>query len=118
MSRKRKQSPLNRIPPDVDPLKSGYEKVGESRYVVQKRDGTSTGQEDYFVLRLDNQGDDPIWIYACQLAARVLVETLDQYDHLPALCDALDKRLREYQQESDGMQIVLQPSPAGKKKEK
>lgn len=41
------------------------------RYIVQKADGTVDPKAVYFVLRLDNHGDDPNHINACRRALRL-----------------------------------------------
>jgi hypothetical protein len=61
------------------------------RYIVRKADGSPTDpRAEYFVLRLDEHGSDPIHIEACRAAAMVYADLIEPY--LPQL--AADLRLR------------------------
>lgn len=61
------------------------------RYCVEKTNGERTDpRAEYFVMRLDKFGKDPIHIAACRKA--VLVYANEIKDHLPKLSQDLIKR--------------------------
>ena len=54
------------------------------RYLISKVDGTPVDREaEYFVLRLDEKGNDPLHIAACRKAIMVYAEEIK--NHLPEL---------------------------------
>jgi len=54
------------------------------RYVISKTSGEPVDERaEYFVLRLDKYGDDPIHIEACRKAILTYAEEIK--DHLPQL---------------------------------
>jgi hypothetical protein len=62
-----------------------------NRYVVKKADGTPVDpRAEYFVLRLDEHGRDPIHIEACRAAAMVYADMIAE--HLPKLAADLRER--------------------------
>ncbi len=61
------------------------------RYIVQKADGTPTDNDaEYFVLRLDRGGSDPVHIQACRDAIQTYAQRIRE--HLPALAADLNSR--------------------------
>lgn len=61
-----------------------------ARYRVTKIDGTTNPDAEYFVLRLDDKGSDPVHIAACREAINTYADAIKS--HLPLLHDDL-KRL-------------------------
>jgi hypothetical protein len=61
-----------------------------NRYRVEKRDGQTDPNAEYFVLRLDDGGSDPAHIAACRKAVMTYADEIEQ--HLPQL--AADLRAR------------------------
>lgn len=57
------------------------------RYRVEKVDGTTDPNAEYFVLRLDNGGSDPKHITACRKALMVYADEIEA--HLPDLAQDL-----------------------------
>lgn len=49
------------------------------RYDISKKDGDNDPDAEYFVLRIDGGGDDPIWQAACQDTLMFLAERVKQY---------------------------------------
>lgn len=101
----RKQNPRNKIPSDIDvnkglgpPDRYFVGKVKDSKNGVIVRDPKAF----YFVLRLDQNGDDPIWTRCCRIAATALVRALDWYQHLPKLADDLEAKVEELEKPDIG----------------
>lgn len=89
----RKQNPRNKIPNDTD-VNQGLDLP--HRYVVKRAGGFPTDPKAfYFVLRIDNDGDDPIWTRCCRIAARALYRALDWHQHLPKLAEDLEAKCEE-----------------------
>ena len=66
------------------------------RYIITKTNGEPVGPEaDYFVLRLDNQGDDPVHLQACRLAALSYADAIEH--HLPQLARELRAKVASYE---------------------
>lgn len=75
---------------DVDNVHSiGLMKPGP--YIIYKRDGSPVDQDaEYFVLRLDLNGDDPEHTKACRIAINAYAMNISH--HLPLLAkDLMDK---------------------------
>lgn len=61
------------------------------RYNVTKADGSAVDPKaEYFVLRLDEGGGDPIHIAACRKAIAVYADAI--HDHLPELAKDIRRR--------------------------
>lgn len=75
--------------PPIDVRSIGLMKPGP--YIIHKRDGSPVDPDaEYFVLRLDFNGDDLRHVEACRLAIRAYAMNIS--DHLPLLAkDLLDK---------------------------
>lgn len=66
------------------------------RYEVKKLVGETDPNAVYFVLRLDNGGDDPAHVEACREAAFEYCEhILSRSDHDRSDCDHLSQMARE-----------------------
>jgi outer membrane murein-binding lipoprotein Lpp len=66
-----------------------------SRYQITKRDGGAVDKDaHYFVLRIDNHGDDRKHIQACQEAALTYAKCIR--DHIPKLASDLEDKIAEY----------------------
>ena len=64
------------------------------RYIVSKTDGQPVDEEaEYFVLRLDKNGNDPKHIEACRKAIITYAVTIEP--HLPELAKDLIERYSE-----------------------
>jgi len=62
-----------------------------SRYLIQKGDKTPVDPfAEYFVLRVDNFGKDPLWAQSCREAVRCLVKELRMHNHLPDLANGIE----------------------------
>jgi hypothetical protein len=61
------------------------------KYIIHKADGSEVSKDsEYFVLRLDEQSNDPIHLNACRKAILTYAENIK--DHLPLLYnDLLEK---------------------------
>lgn len=46
------------------------------RYRVEKLEGEADPNAAYFVMRLDNHGDDQVWLRHCREAAKTLAHNL------------------------------------------
>jgi len=80
---------------DIDAPKGLPEKEANpdglyNRYQVLKRDGHTDHDAEYFVLRLDDGGSDPVHVAACRKAVLKYADEIE--DHLPKL--AADIRSR------------------------
>lgn len=62
-----------------------------NRYIVEKVSGEPVDERaEYFILRLDEFGDDPIHIEACRKA--IITYAKEIYPHLPQLAmDLIDR---------------------------
>lgn len=67
--------------------KSGNPKGLHKRYRVEKLDGPTDPDAEYFVLRLDDGGSDPKHIAACRKALLVYADEIET--HLPELASDL-----------------------------
>jgi hypothetical protein len=77
---------MNKFPTQEENPKGLY-----GRYIVQKVSGEPVGDDaEYFVLRLDKYGDDPIHIAACRKAIMTYAEEIRE--HLPKLANDLIER--------------------------
>lgn len=79
------------------------------RYNVRKIYGDTDPNAIYFVLRLDPQGDDPIWTSACRTAARQLAQKLREENHLTEVADDLYRLCEHLEKTSSG---VIEPGAA------
>lgn len=55
------------------------------RYRVEKLNGPQDPRAVYFVLRLDRDGDDPIWTELCRKAVLGIAQDLYERDHMVEL---------------------------------
>ena len=63
------------------------------RYIIGKVNGEEVDERaEYFILRLDEFGNDPIHIAACRKAAVTYAKAI--YPHLPQLAEDLVKRYK------------------------
>lgn len=76
---------------DMIPTKEKNPEGLHQRYSVKKIYGNTDTAAQYFVLRIDALGDDPIHLAACQQAARVYANQIK--DHLPQLSADLHRLL-------------------------
>lgn len=63
------------------------------RYSVRKAYGKDDPSAEYFVLRIDNRGDDQHWLRACRDALAVLCDSLDDMEHMPELSGDIRREL-------------------------
>lgn len=71
-----------------------------SRYIVSKTSGEPVDPDAiYFVLRVDNGGDDQLHICACQDALRTYAECAMRTNHLKQLGEELWSMLNELETE-------------------
>lgn len=64
------------------------------RYVIRKSNGQPIDPKaEYFVLRLDNAGTDPVHVAACRKAVLVYAEAIKA--HLPLLAKDIFERYEE-----------------------
>ena len=61
-----------------------------NRYLVEKREGQTDPNAEYFVLRLDDGGSDPAHIAACRKAVMTYANEIEP--HLPQLAADLRER--------------------------
>lgn len=59
------------------------------KYIVTKSNGEENDNEEYFVLRLDNNCSDKIHLEACKKALRTYAEEIK--NHIPELSEDLFK---------------------------
>lgn len=64
------------------------------RYHVEKVYGETDPTAQYFILRIDNRGDDVQWIRACRDALSTLCDSLDDMGHMPELSLQIRDELR------------------------
>lgn len=77
----------------------GLDRLEKAQQILtRKKDGEKL--PFYLVLRLDPEGDDPIWTKTCRAAAMYMVDLLDQHDHLPQLAEDLQALLQKYDKEA------------------
>lgn len=68
-----------------------------NRYTISKKSGKAIDpRAEYFVLRLDEHGDDQKHIEACRIAIRAYAHAID--NHIPKLADDLLKRYCGYKE--------------------
>jgi hypothetical protein len=73
------------------PTKEENPKGLHGKYIITKADGSPVDADsEYFVLRLDNGGGDPVHIAACRKAALCYADVIES--HIPQL--AADLRAR------------------------
>lgn len=73
------------------PTQSENPKGLHRRYIIQKASGEPVDRNaEYFVLRLDSDGDDHIHIWACRQAVLTYAKLIK--DHLPELSADLINR--------------------------
>ena len=76
---------------NIIPTQTENPKGLHKRYIVAKANGEPVDENaEYFVLRLDKNGDDPVHIEACRQA--VLTYATIIRNHLPELSDDLFQR--------------------------
>jgi len=64
------------------------------RYTISKVNGEVVDDDaEYFILRLDSGGNDPIHIAACRQA--IMTYAINIKEHLPILSDDLISRYRQ-----------------------
>ena len=75
-----------------------------SRYIVSKANGEPVDPDAiYFVLRVDNGGDDPMHLCACRSALRAYAEIAMRTGHLKQLGEELWSMLNELDTEGEVM---------------
>lgn len=76
------------------------------RYNITKADGSPVDKEAiYFVLRVDQYGDDPKWTKACREALANMGRMLSARGHLPELARDILKLVSKIEEEiiADGL---------------
>ena len=82
--------------PSIEENPKGFHR----RYIVSKANGEPVDPDAiYFVLRVDNGGDDSLHICACQSALRTYAECAMRTNHLKQLGEELWSMLNELETE-------------------
>lgn len=76
------------------------------RYAVRKLYGDNDPRAQYFVLRLDEHGDDKVWLECCRDAALHLCDKLDARGHLPLVAHDLRKFLESINERMEAQRHV------------